>query len=184
MHGLSRLGRSSSSPPSSPRYRHGRNKSTGGGFSGGGLSSGRCLKQNLVERLVFVVISVVFKRKGVLLLAPLLYISGMLLYMGSLGFDGVDFKSVVVVPKRHPPGSLYRSPQLFEKLWPFMEAEDNSNATDNAVFVLSCLVVDLVAGFCLNVLFYLETYGHEIVLFMLFCLGLDFSPRIFCNEHC
>ncbi|KAK4859816.1 hypothetical protein QYF36_012374 [Acer negundo] len=134
MHGLSRLGTvrsvsatatgASSSPPSSPRLRHGRNKNTGFGVGRWGK------QQNLVERLVLVVISVVFKRKGVLLLAPLLYISGMLLYMGSLGFDVVDLKSVVVVHKRTPPpGSLYTSPQLFQKLWPLMEA----NATHNAL---------------------------------------------------
>lgn len=80
---------------------------------------------------MLVFISAVFKRKGVLLLAPLLYISVMLLYMGSLGFDVVDLKSVVVVHKHALPGSVYRSPQVFEKLWPFMEAE--ANATDNAV---------------------------------------------------
>ena len=69
-----------------------------------------------------------------LLLAPLLYISGMLLYMGSVSFDVVSLKNgVVVVHKRPPPGSVYRSPQVFEKLWPFMEAE--SNGTQNAVLV-------------------------------------------------
>ncbi|KAJ4701103.1 O-fucosyltransferase [Melia azedarach] len=125
MHGLSRLGTvrsATSSPPSSPRFRHGRNKNLAGGRG----------KQNLVEKLVVVLISTVFKRKGVLLVAPLLYISVMLLYMGSLGFDVVDLKSVVVVRKRAPPGSLYRSPQVFQKLWPFMQAED-ANATHNAL---------------------------------------------------
>lgn len=67
-----------------------------------------------------------------LLLAPLLYISGMLLYMGSVSFDVVGIKNgVVVVHKRHPPGSVYRSPQVFEKLWPFMQTE--SNGSENAV---------------------------------------------------
>lgn len=71
-------------------------------------------------------ISVVFKRRGVLLFAPLLYISGMLLYMGSVSFDVVSLKNaVVVVSKRSPPGSLYRSPQVFQKLWPYMQAESN-----------------------------------------------------------
>ena len=64
---------------------------------------------------MLVLISAVFKRKGVLLLAPLLYISVMLLYMGSLGFDVVDLKSVVVVHKHAPPGFVYRSPQVFKK---------------------------------------------------------------------
>ncbi|XP_044511984.1 O-fucosyltransferase 9 [Mangifera indica] len=131
MHGLSRFGTARSttaaSPPSSPRFRHGRTKIV----AGGGGFGGRGAKQSLVEKLVLVFISAVFKRKGVLLLAPLLYISVMLLYMGSLGFDVVDLKSVVVVHKHALPGSVYRSPQVFEKLWPFMEAE--ANATDNAL---------------------------------------------------
>ncbi|KAG2714162.1 hypothetical protein I3843_03G016300 [Carya illinoinensis] len=126
MHGYSRLGTGrsnatpSSSPPSSPRFRHGRGKNGGG----------RATKQRMVERLVFMLVSAVFRRKGVLLFAPLLYISGMLLYMGSLGFDVVSLKNTVgvVVHKRTPPGSVYRSPQVFENLWPFMEAENNGRA--------------------------------------------------------
>ncbi|ONI35727.1 hypothetical protein PRUPE_1G551500 [Prunus persica] len=118
MHGYSRLGnpRAAGSPPSSPRCRHGRNKNAGG----------RGPKQSIVEKVVVLLISVVFKRRGVLLFAPLLYISGMLLYMGSVSFDVVSLKNaVVVVRKRSPPGSLYRSPQVFQKLWPYMQAESN-----------------------------------------------------------
>lgn len=143
MHGYSRLGTgraSGGSPPSSPRFRHGRNKSVGGG-------AGRGSKQSIVEKVVFILISTVFRRRGVLLLAPLLYISGMLLYMGSVSFDVVSLKNgVVVVHKRPPPGSVYRSPQVFEKLWPFMEAE--SNGTENVVccfcsllFILKKIVI-------------------------------------------
>ncbi|XP_048331441.2 O-fucosyltransferase 9 isoform X2 [Ziziphus jujuba] len=124
MHGYSRLGtaRVNGSPPSSPRFRHGRNKNTGGG---------RGSKQSILEKLVFVLISAVFRRRGVLLFAPLLYISGMLLYMGTVNFD-VSFKNaVVVVHKRPPPGSVYRSPQVFQKLWSLMEAE--SNGTNNGL---------------------------------------------------
>ncbi|GMN45146.1 hypothetical protein TIFTF001_014335 [Ficus carica] len=125
MHGYSRLGTARGSPPSSPRFRHGRSKSGGGG-------GGRGSKQGVVERIVVVLISAVYRRRGVLLLAPLLYISGMLLYMGSVSFDVVGIKNgVVVVHKRHPPGSVYRSPQVFVKLWPFMQAE--SNGSENAV---------------------------------------------------
>ncbi|XVE60754.1 hypothetical protein DITRI_Ditri05aG0152700 [Diplodiscus trichospermus] len=133
MHGLSRLGNGgnrsvSVSPPSSPRFRHGRYKN----FSGGGGAGGRGGKQSTADKIVFVLISTVFRRKGVLLFAPLLYISGMLLYMGSLGFDVVSLKNaVVVVHRRFPPGSVYRSPQVFQNLWPFMEAE--SNASQNAL---------------------------------------------------
>ncbi|KAE8695500.1 hypothetical protein F3Y22_tig00110705pilonHSYRG00059 [Hibiscus syriacus] len=127
MHGPSRLGSGSNrsvspSPPSSPRFRHGRYKS----FSGGGG------KQRAANRMVFVLISTVFRRKGVLLFAPLLYIAGMLLYMGLLGFDVLSLKNaVVVVHRRSPPGSVYRSPQVFQKLWLYMEAE--SNASQNAL---------------------------------------------------
>ncbi|XVF63308.1 hypothetical protein PTKIN_Ptkin09bG0077600 [Pterospermum kingtungense] len=130
MHGLSRLGTGgnrsvSPSPPSSPRLRHGRHKN----FSGGG---GRGGKQSAADKILFLLISSVFRRKGVLLFAPLLYILGMLLFMGSLGFDVVSLKNaVVVVHRRLPPGSVYRGPQVFQKLWPFMEAE--SNASHNAL---------------------------------------------------
>ncbi|KAJ8773678.1 hypothetical protein K2173_005924 [Erythroxylum novogranatense] len=125
------------SPPSSPRLRAVRSKPTfgpaddGSSNSGGtSVSSGRgSSKQTLLERLVYVIVSVVLKQRGVLLFAPLLYISGMLLYMGSLNFD-VDLnlqKGGVVVRKRAPPGSVYRSPLVFKKLWPYMEAENNGS---------------------------------------------------------
>ncbi|XP_015933876.1 O-fucosyltransferase 9 [Arachis duranensis] len=134
MHGYSRLGggaRSSSSPPPSPRFRHGRSK-------GSSCSRGSSKEDtNSMEKLAFLLMSAVFRRRGLLLFAPLLYISGMLLYMGSLSFDVVSIKDgVVVVHKRAPPGSVYRSPQVFEKLWPFMVdegAQANANATGNAL---------------------------------------------------
>ncbi|EOY17260.1 O-fucosyltransferase family protein isoform 1 [Theobroma cacao] len=135
MHGLSRLGTGSNrsvspSPPSSPRFRHGRYKNFSG--AGGSAGGGRGGKQSAADKIVFVLISAVFRRKGVLLFAPLVYISGMLLFMGTLGFDVVSLKNaVVVVHRRSPPGSVYRSPQVFQKLWPFMEAE--SNASYNAL---------------------------------------------------
>ena len=134
MHGHSRLARSTPSPPSSPRLRHGRTKTT---------SVGEAKLQNFVERLVYLVVSAVYRRRGVLLFAPLLYISGMLLYMGSLGFD------VVVVSKVSggggkvaPPGSVYRSPQVFEKLWPFMEAENNGSSSNAVNYLLIFVLFD------------------------------------------
>lgn len=124
MHGLSRLG-NGVSPPSSPRFRHARNKNTD---VSGNFHSGNCQVklQNFAEKLGFMIVSAVYRRRGVLLFAPLLYISGMLLYMGALGFDasrtsgggtGLD-----------PIGSVYRSPQVFEKLWPLMDAENNGSS--------------------------------------------------------
>lgn len=124
MHGLSRLGngngnaRSLASPPSSPRIRHLRGKTS---------------NQGIGERLVFLLFSVVFRRKGVLLLAPLLYIAGMLLFMGSFGFTILDLgHGVDIVYRRAPPGSVYRSPKVFKRLWPMMEADANRRSP-NAV---------------------------------------------------
>eukprot|EP00258_Populus_trichocarpa_P030687 XP_024446706.1 O-fucosyltransferase 9 [Populus trichocarpa] len=147
MHGYSRLGNAGAtgrtvtatptpSPPSSPRLRHSRssgksNSSPGGGFSGGGGGRGGGGKQHVVERLMFMVVTVVLRRRGLLLFAPLLYVAGMVLYMGSLNFD-VNLKNGgVVVRKRAPPGTVYRSPKVFDKLWPYMEAE--SNGSHNAL---------------------------------------------------
>ncbi|KAH8480303.1 hypothetical protein H0E87_030530 [Populus deltoides] len=149
MHGYSRLGNAGAtgravtttptpSPPSSPRLRHSRssgksNSSPGGGFSGGGGGRGGGGKQHVVERLMFMVVTVVLRRRGLLLFAPLLYVAGMVLYMGSLNFD-VNLKNGgVVVRKRAPPGTVYRSPKVFDKLWPYMEAE--SNGSHNALMI-------------------------------------------------
>ncbi|KAH7860357.1 hypothetical protein Vadar_012492 [Vaccinium darrowii] len=137
MHGYSRLGRPSTpSPPSSPRFRHGRSKhsvvggsAVGDSFGGVGGNGGDAKLQNILERLLYMVVAGVYRRRGVLLFAPLLYISGMLLYMGSLGFD-IVVVSDRVSGKAAPMGSVYRSPQVFEKLWPFMEAENNGTSSN------------------------------------------------------
>ncbi|CAA7024334.1 unnamed protein product [Microthlaspi erraticum] len=128
MHGLSRLGngngngnginRSLASPPSSPRIRHSRGKTVY-----------KSEKQGKGERLVFLLFSIVFRRKGVLLLAPILYIAGMLLFMGSFGFTVLDLRhGVGIVYRRGPPGSVYRSPKVFKRLWPMMEADSNRSS--------------------------------------------------------
>ncbi|XXG65184.1 hypothetical protein AAC387_Pa05g2952 [Persea americana] len=126
MHGCSRLGSgrlsgsSSPSPPSSPRLRHGRGK---GGGRGPKL-------QSFPERIVHLLLSAVFRRRGVLLFAPLVYISGMLIYMGTLSFD---VPGSVAIRRRPTPGSTYRSPQVFEMLWPFLEVDGkSSDALTNA----------------------------------------------------
>ncbi|KAL2513303.1 O-fucosyltransferase family protein [Abeliophyllum distichum] len=139
MHGPSRLsnGVESLSPPTSPRHRHGRNKSSSANIVGGGGRSflggggGGTNLQNVVERLGYLLMSVMYRRRGMLLFAPLLYISGMLLYMGTLSIDVVNYRdrsgggSDVV-----GPGSVYRSPEVFQKLWPFMEAESNRSSSN------------------------------------------------------
>lgn len=139
MHGLSRLGNgvNSPSPPSSPRFRHARNKNAafGGGFPG---DSCEVKLQNYAEKLGFMIVSAVYRRRGVLLFAPLLYISGMLLYMGALGFDASGRSGTEA-----PLGSVYRSPQVFEKLWPLMEAENNGSS--NLVIYLQFVVCSTIS---------------------------------------
>ncbi|GER27538.1 O-fucosyltransferase family protein [Striga asiatica] len=135
MHGPSRLsnGVSSLSPPASPRHRGSRGKTNasatagggGGNFRGNGAAAGggggRADVKNVMEGIGYLLISSLYRRRGVLLFAPLLYISGLLMYMGIVGFESENNNGGVsdVVG----PGSVYRSPQVFEKLWPFMEAE-------------------------------------------------------------
>ncbi|KAM7280080.1 hypothetical protein ACFE04_007214 [Oxalis oulophora] len=147
MHGYSRLGNSTTatangrsvtvsttpSPPSSPRFRHGRSKLAASNVSVIRLSK----QQSMVERVMVLIISIVFRRKGVLLLAPLLYIVGMLLYIGgSLNLDVNVINNIVLLhhhpPPPPPPGSLYRSPQLFNNLWPFMESHTSSNTNGSS----------------------------------------------------
>ncbi|CAA6654970.1 unnamed protein product [Spirodela intermedia] len=80
-------GSTSPSPPASPmrspRLRHGRPPKGGG------------------SRIAWALLSLLLRRQAIFLFAPLIYISGMLLYMGTVSLD--------VVPRiimRPPPGSL------------------------------------------------------------------------------
>ncbi|QCD82939.1 protein ESMERALDA 1 [Vigna unguiculata] len=121
MHPYNRLpssGHSTPSPPPSPlrspRLRHGRSKT--GRFSpnrGGGRTA--------AQRLSWMFLSVLLRRQGVFLFAPLIYISGMLLYMGTASFDVVP-----VIKHRPAPGSVYRSPQLYAKLHLEMDSDNSS----------------------------------------------------------
>lgn len=144
MHGLSRLsnGTSSLSPPSSPRHRHSRGKTAatdsgscgggGGSFRSGGSGGGAGKEElkSVVERFGYLLISIMYRRRRMLLFAPLFYISGMLMYMGTLGFDVVNNNSGSSRGSGDVvgPGSVYRSPEVFEKLWPLMEAESNKSS--------------------------------------------------------
>ncbi|XP_021733107.1 uncharacterized protein At1g04910-like [Chenopodium quinoa] len=111
-------GHTTPSPPQSPsvrspRYRHGRSKQG---------RPGPPPPRTMAHRLAYLVLSVLLRRQGIFLFAPLIYISGMLFYMGTVSFD------VGPVISHHPaPGSVYRSPQLYSKLRPEMDA-DNSTA--------------------------------------------------------
>ncbi|XP_073066104.1 LOW QUALITY PROTEIN: protein ESMERALDA 1-like [Primulina eburnea] len=105
---------SPSSPPASPvsrspRYRHRPSK-----------SARAAAPKALAQRLTWIVLSVLLKRQGIFLFAPLLYIGGMLFYMGTVSFDVVP-----AIKHRPTAGSVYRSPQLYEKVRAEMDS-DNS----------------------------------------------------------
>ncbi|XP_068661527.1 O-fucosyltransferase 9-like [Aristolochia californica] len=101
-----------SSPPASPRFRHGRIRAGGRGTK----------PESFWEKVLFSLISSVFRRRGFLLFAPLLYIFGMFMYMGTLNFE-VPVKMLI---HRAPQGSHYRSPEVFKKLWPSMQVYGNT----------------------------------------------------------
>ncbi|KAJ6910769.1 protein ESMERALDA 1-like isoform X2 [Populus alba x Populus x berolinensis] len=128
MHAYNRIpssGHSTPSPPQSPlrspRYRHGSGgggRSKPGRFTPSSYPPGR----NLAHRLAWFLLSVLLRRQGIFLFAPLIYISGMLLYMGTVSFDVGP-----IIDHKPAPGSVYRSPQIYAKLRPEMDA-DNSSA--------------------------------------------------------
>ncbi|KAL7260316.1 hypothetical protein ACSBR1_006064 [Camellia fascicularis] len=116
-------GHNSPSPPQSPlrspnRLRHSGSRSKQGRFN----SFGNQPPRTLAHRLAWFLLSVLLRRQGVFLFAPLLYIAGMLFYMGTVSFDHVP-----VIKHRPPAGSLYRTPQLYAKLRPQMDADNSSS---------------------------------------------------------
>ncbi|XP_057481518.1 protein ESMERALDA 1 isoform X2 [Actinidia eriantha] len=112
-------GHNSPSPPQSPlrsptRLRHG-GRSKGARFTPGQQ------QRTLAQRLAGALLAALLRRQGIFLFAPLLYISGMLFYMGTVSFDVVP-----VIKHRRAPGSVYRSPQLYAKLRPEMDSDNSS----------------------------------------------------------
>ncbi|EPS61677.1 hypothetical protein M569_13117, partial [Genlisea aurea] len=100
----------------------------GGGVGGKGAS------KNMAAGFAYLLISALYRRKGMLLFAPLIYISGLVVYMGWIGFESVNSQRINTVGSDAVgPGTLYRSPELFEKLWPFMESETSSNKSSNTL---------------------------------------------------
>ncbi|XP_057765920.1 protein ESMERALDA 1-like isoform X3 [Salvia miltiorrhiza] len=93
----------------SPRYRHRSGKPV------------RPASKSLAQRLGWLLLSLLLKRQGLFLFAPLLYLSVMLFYMGTVPYDIVPVSKL-----RHPPGSLYRSPQLYAKLRSEMDSDNSS----------------------------------------------------------
>ncbi|KAK7273838.1 hypothetical protein RIF29_14902 [Crotalaria pallida] len=121
MHPYNRLptsGYSTPSPPSSPlrspRLRHVRTKP--GRFTPSQPPPVRTVSQ----QFAWLFISVLLRRQGLFLFAPLIYISVMLLYMGTFSFDIVP-----IITHRPAPGSVYRSTELYSKLRDEMDADDS-----------------------------------------------------------
>lgn len=112
---------------------------SGGGGSGGEKSpsasprAGR-RKSSVgrgAERFLYGILAAVLRRRGWLLAAPLLYVTAML--MLSWDLEEVPVRVGAAILRRPPPGSVYRSPQVFQKLWPFMQEDVNhSNAMETA----------------------------------------------------
>lgn len=133
MHPYNRLpssGHSTPSPPPSPlrspRLRHSRSK-------GARFTQAQQPGRTFPQRLAWLILSVLLRRQGIFLFAPLIYISGMLLYMGTVSFDVVP-----VIKHRPAPGSVYRSPQLLAKLRHEMDSDNTS--TDAVRIWFSCWV--------------------------------------------
>ena len=140
MNGLVRQsnGKSHGASPGSPIFR-GRSKSNGFMLSG--------KSEKLVERLMYFFISAAFRRKSILLVAPAVYITCMLMYMGTFNLEVVKEGVGGRILRRSPPGSVYRSPKVFEHLWPFMQAEGGNSSL--------AVILEIEGCFCFCFLFFL-----------------------------
>ncbi|KAK1372172.1 O-fucosyltransferase family protein [Heracleum sosnowskyi] len=105
------------SPPSSPvrSPRHRRSRSKTGRFSQPHAT--------LAQRLSWSILSFLLQRQRILLLVPFIYIFAMLFYTGTLS---LDYVVPSVIKHRLSPGSIYRSPQLYENLRADMDADNSS----------------------------------------------------------
>ncbi|PWA87394.1 O-fucosyltransferase family protein [Artemisia annua] len=114
MHAKNRLptsGHNTPSPPASPsQLRSPRLRRAGKPTGKFNLTVNN---RSVAQRVAWIILSVLLRRQGVFLFAPLLYISGMLFYMGTVSFDVVPD---VLIKARRAPGSVYRSPELYAKL--------------------------------------------------------------------
>ncbi|CAH8382523.1 unnamed protein product [Eruca vesicaria subsp. sativa] len=107
-------GHSTPSPPASPLLSRSRSK-----------SSSVQPNRTLVHRISWILLSLLLRRQGLLLFAPLVYIFTMLFHMRAASFDAVP-----LINRRPAPGSVYRSPQVYAKL---REEIDADNATADAI---------------------------------------------------
>ena len=104
------------SPIRSPRVRPSRSYK-------GARSAQLTPLRTLPRRIAWKILSFLLRRQAILLFFPLIY-TVVLVYMGSVSLD--------VVPRiisRPPPGSVYRSPQLYRRLRQEMDSDNSSDHT-------------------------------------------------------
>ncbi|KAL8150772.1 hypothetical protein V2J09_020580 [Rumex salicifolius] len=125
MHRLPSSGHTTPSPPQSPSVRSPRYRHRKQGARAGQSAPHR----NFAQRISWLLLSVILRRQGIFLFAPLIYISGMLLYMGTVSFDVGPG-----IVHRPAPGSVYRSPQLYTKLRPDMDSDNSTIDTISTIW--------------------------------------------------
>ena len=102
----------------------------------GRFSPGQLGARTVEQRLAWVFLSVLLHRQGLFLFAPLIYVFGMLFYMGTVSFD------VIPIIKHRPAlGFIYRSPELYAMVRPEMDADDSSIDAVGFCFVDFALVI-------------------------------------------
>ncbi|XP_065022867.1 protein ESMERALDA 1-like [Musa acuminata AAA Group] len=108
------------SPPASPRRspRTQRRGGKAGGAKGAAMGAPRAIAQ----RMAWMLLSLFLRRQAIFLFTPLLYVAAMLFYMGT-----VSLESVPHIISRSAPGSVYRSPKLYERLRNDMDADNSSD---------------------------------------------------------
>ncbi|WOL02340.1 hypothetical protein Cni_G11059 [Canna indica] len=78
-----------------------------------------------VRRLVYSAAAPVLRRRWALLAFPLVYLALTLAIVRRSDIEAVPVRvGVAVFGRASPPGSVYWSPQVFQKLWPYMHADD------------------------------------------------------------
>lgn len=110
-----------SSPPTSPPHLHCRHKSQQLHFKHN--------QRRRVRSLSFASASRRHLLRYFLLLLLVLYFSGLITCVGPLS---------AILRGPLPPGSIYRSHQVFEKLWPHIQSDNSSSATVMEVCSLLC----------------------------------------------
>lgn len=110
-----------SSPPTSPPHLHCRQKSQQLHF--------KHQQRRRVRSLSFASASRRHLLRYFLLLLLVLYFSGLITCVGPL---------FAILRGPLPPGSIYRSHEVFEKLWPHIQSDSSSSVTAMEVFTLLC----------------------------------------------